>query len=440
MEEVWKEYKLGDIGTIVGGATPSTKDPLNYDGNISWITPKDLSNFNGRYIGRGERMITTEGFNSSSCRMLPKGSVLFSSRAPIGYVAIAKNELCTNQGFKSVIPNPKIVDSTFLYYLLVFNKTRIEGLGSGTTFKEVSGQVMKNVSVLLPSLNTQQSIASVLSSIDDKIECNKLINDNLPWALWMTHLILLLFKRKNDNLEQQAQALFKSWFVDFEPFKNGEFVESEMGMIPKNLIVKRVSEIPHTIETGRRPKGGVGEITSGVPSVGAEHVKGLGNYDYSKTKYITEGYAASLKTGKVNGYELLIYKDGGKPGYFIPNYSIFGEGYPFEECFLNEHVFKLDFGDKGYNAFCYFYFWTDYVMNYLNAQGGKAAIPGINRQDIEDILIYSPENEIVKQYGDFVLPLIRQILFNCKESRRLAQLRDTLLPRLMSGELKVNEI
>jgi len=242
------------------------------------------------------------------------------------------------------------------------------------------------------------------------------------------------------NLEQQAQALFKSWFVDFEPFKDGEFVESEMGRIPKNLLVKRVSEIPHTIETGRRPKGGVGEITSGVPSVGAEHVKGLGNYDYSKTKYITEEYAASLKTGKVNGYELLIYKDGGKPGYFIPNYSIFGEGYPFEECFLNEHVFKLDFGDKGYNAFCYFYFWTDYVMNYLNAQGGKAAIPGINRQDIENIQIFAPENELVKRFGDIVLPSIRQILFNCKEFRRLSQLRDALLPRLMSGEMNVSEI
>ena len=137
---------------------------------------------------------------------------------------------------------------------------------------------------------------------------------------------------------------------------------------------------------------------------------------------------------------MLIYKDGGKPGYFIPNYSIFGEGYPFEECFLNEHVFKLDFGDKGYNAFCYFYFWTDYVMNYLNAQGGKAAIPGINRQDIENIQIYAPENELVKRFGDIVLPSIRQILFNCKKSRRLAQLRDALLPRLMSGDLKVNEV
>ncbi len=241
-------------------------------------------------------------------------------------------------------------------------------------------------------------------------------------------------------MQQQAQALFKSWFVDFEPFKDGEFIESELGVIPKDLIIKRVSEIPHTIETGRRPKGGVGEITTGVPSVGAEHVKGLGTYDFSKTKYITEEYAASLKTGKINGYELLIYKDGGKPGYFIPNYSIFGEGYPFEECYLNEHVFKLDFGDKGYNAFCYFYFWTDYVMNYLNAQGGKAAIPGINRQDVENLLVFSPENEKVQQFGSHVLPLIRQVLFNCKESRRLAQLRDTLLPRLMSGELEVNKV
>lgn len=259
----------------------------------------------------------------------------------------------------------------------------------------------------------------ILSSLDDKIELNR---------------------RINENLEAQAQALFKSWFVDFEPFKDGEFVESELGMIPRGVITKYISDIPHSLETGRRPKGGVGEISSGVPSVGAENVKGMGNYDYSKTKYITEEYAASLKTGKVKGYELLIYKDGGKPGYFIPNYSIFGEGYPFEECYLNEHVFKLDFGNKGYNAFCYFYFKTDYVMNYLNAQGGKAAIPGINKQDIENILIFSPDNEYVQKFGGFVLPLVKQILFNCKESRRLATLRDTLLPRLMSGEIKVGDV
>ena len=161
----------------------------------------------------------------------------------------------------------------------------------------------------------------------------------------------------NDNLEQQAQALFKSWFVDFEPFQDGEFVDSELGRIPKDLMIDSIQNIPHTIETGRRPKGGVGELSNGIPSIGAEHVKGFGNYDFSKTKFISEEYASTLKVGKVKGYELLIYKDGGKPGYFIPNYSIFGEGYPYDECYLNEHVFKLDFdGNRGYNIFCYFFF------------------------------------------------------------------------------------
>ena len=311
------------------------------------------------------------------------------------------------------------VDIHYLFYALQLCLQSFKALSQGTSTKFLTAKILNAFSLQIPSKDKQKRIVCIIKALDDKIENNK---------------------RINDNLEKQAQAIFKSWFVDFEPFKDGGFVESEMGKTPKDLLVKRVSEIPHTIETGRRPKGGVGEISSGVPSVGAEHVKGLGNYDYSKTKYITEEYAASLKTGKVNGYELLIYKDGGKPGYFIPNYSIFGEGYPFEECFLNEHVFKLDFGDKGYNAFCYFYFWTDYVMNYLNAQGGKAAIPGINRQDIENIQIFAPENELVKRFGDIVLPSIRQILFNCKESRRLAQLRDTLLPRLMSGELNINTV
>ena len=230
--------------------------------------------------------------------------------------------------------------------------------------------------------------------------------------------------------------MFKSWFVDFEPFQNGEFEDSELGRIPKGLTLTKIADIPHIIETGRRPKGGA--VAEGIPSVGAEHIKGMGAYDYSKTKYIDSDFASKLKTGKINGYELLIYKDGGKPGYFIPNYSIFGEGYPFEECYLNEHVFKLDFnGNRGYNIFCYFYFQTDYVMNYLNAQGGKAAIPGINRNDVESIYIFNPDNKLVKKFGDLVLPHFQQILKNCVQNKTLSLLRDTLLPKLMSGEIEV---
>lgn len=126
----WKECTISDIGTVIGGATPSTKKSENYDGGqISWITPKDLSTFSGRYISRGDRNITEVGLKSCSTQLLPAHSVLFSSRAPIGYVAIAQNEVCTNQGFKSIVPNEN-TDYLFLYYLLKYNKEAIEHMGS----------------------------------------------------------------------------------------------------------------------------------------------------------------------------------------------------------------------------------------------------------------------------------------------------------------------
>lgn len=413
----WKEYKIEDIGIVVGGATPSTKDSSNYDGNIPWITPKDLANHNGRYISHGERMISLQGFNNCSCKMLPKNSILFSSRAPIGYVAIANNELCTNQGFKSIIPNNNIVDSLFLYYLLVYYKPVIENMGSGTTFKEVSGSVMKNLAINIPEIDEQKKIAAILSSLDDKIELNC---------------------RINDNLEQQAQALFKSWFVDFEPFKGSEFVDSELGSTPKELPIVYIEDIPHNIESGKRPKGGA--TLEGIPSIGAENIKGLGYYDYSKTKYIPEEYAKAIRKGKINGYELLIYKDGGKPGYFIPNFTIFGEGFPFSEMYINEHVFILDLMDNGYNAFAYFYMRTPYIMNQLNSIGGKAAIPGINTKDVECLPIYAKESPYVKKFGEIILPYIKTILSNSLENAKLAKVRDALLPKLMSGELTINKI
>ena len=177
----WIKCKISDIGMVVGGATPSTKKIENYEnGTISWITPKDLSTFSGRYIHRGERNITEIGLKSCSTQLLPRNTVLFSSRAPIGYVAIAANDLCTNQGFKSVIPNEN-VEPLFLYYLLKYNKDKIESMGSGTTFKEVSGSTMKNIEVSIPiDKKLQEKIASVLCSIDDKIELNERVNNNLP--------------------------------------------------------------------------------------------------------------------------------------------------------------------------------------------------------------------------------------------------------------------
>jgi len=176
----WKDCNISDLGDVVGGATPSTKNPENYEnGTIAWITPKDLSNFTGRFISRGERNITDAGLKSCSTQLMPAHTILFSSRAPIGYVAIAENEVCTNQGFKSIVPNQD-TDYMFLYYLLKFNKDKIERMGSGTTFKEVSGSTMRGVPVRVPvSYVNQRKIGSFLGSIDDKIEENGRINKNL---------------------------------------------------------------------------------------------------------------------------------------------------------------------------------------------------------------------------------------------------------------------
>ena len=176
----WKECTIKDLGEVVGGATPSTKDSQNYEGGeIPWITPKDLSVLSGRFISKGERCITQKGLRSCSAQMMPKNSVLFSSRAPIGYVAISSYPVCTNQGFKSIVPNQE-TDYLFLYYLLKYKKDDIENMGSGTTFKEVSGSTMKSIKVSVPKdKNVQKAIGRMLGSIDDKIEENQRINHNL---------------------------------------------------------------------------------------------------------------------------------------------------------------------------------------------------------------------------------------------------------------------
>lgn len=208
--------------------------------------------------------------------------------------------------------------------------------------------------------------------------------------------------------------------------------------IPESLSMVQIGNLPHDLETGKRPKGGA--VTEGVPSVGAENVKRLGVFDSSSAKYIPYDFAIAMKKGVIKGYELLLYKDGGKPGTFIPHFSMFGEGFPYDHFFINEHVFKLDFYDPGFNEFAYFYLQTDYPYNWLANNGGKAAVPGINQQDVNAIWIYSPTHPKIREFCAWVQPLFTTILTNCTQNMKLASTRDELLPKLMFGELNVSDI
>ena len=150
----WAIGTISELGTVIGGSTPSKSMPEYYtETGIAWITPKDLSINKSKFILHGENDITELGLKNSSATIMPAGTVLFSSRAPVGYIAIAAGEVSTNQGFKSIIPKPEI-GTAFVYYFLKHNLPIIEGMASGSTFKEVSGSIMKSVPAIIPDTDT----------------------------------------------------------------------------------------------------------------------------------------------------------------------------------------------------------------------------------------------------------------------------------------------
>ncbi len=380
MRYEWEDVAILDIGTVKGGATPLTKVKEYYGGNIPWITPKDLSGYSSKYIFEGERSITKAGFDSTSVHLLPKGTVLFSSRAPIGYIAIAGNNLTTNQGFKSIIPNSEKVLSNFLYYLLHFNKDKIENLGSGTTFKEVSGRVLENFRVRIPSLNMQKRIYKILNSLDEKIELNNKINE---------------------NLEQQAQTIFKSWFVDFEPFQDGKFVESELGMIPKGWKIEKLGELID-VKYGKDHRA----LSDGdIPVYGSG---GIMRY-VDKSLYEKETVLIPRK-GSLNNVTLINH----------PFWSV-------------DTMFYTQMKIENFTKFLYHLL----LMKDLASMNVGSAVPSMTVSLLNEIKFALPPMSILAEFENITSAIYNLIWSNQKENLILSNIRDTLLPKLMSGEIEV---
>ena len=387
----WKEYTLSEIGTIVGGATPSTKKTENYEGGtIPWITPKDLSDFNGRYICEGERSITETGLKSCSTQMLPVHTVLFSSRAPIGYVAIAENEVCTNQGFKSVIPGEK-VDYLFLYYLLKFNKEMIENMGSGTTFKEVSGNTMRGVKVRIPvDIEEQRKIASILDSIDSKIEENT---------------------RINKNLEQQMEALYKAWFVEYLPFG---------GSKPDSWTETDIYSIANIIYGAPFASKAFNTDGEGKPIIRIRDLKEQVFVTYT-TEIHPKGYL--LQPG-----DLVVGMDGEFRPYIWGN----------TEAWLNQRV--CVFENKRPDGKAFVLFTLKPLLNLIEQTQVATTVIHIGKKDFDLFKVTLPDDETLDKFDAATSPMIWQIVNNSLENKRLAELRDALLPKLMSGELDVTNL
>ena len=222
MSSEWRHVRIDEIADVVGGGTPKTGEPDYWDGDIGWISPRDLSSHSARYISRGARSITARGLHESSAQLLPAGTVLVSSRAPIGYVAIAEQPLATNQGFKSLVLGQGCLPE-FYYYVMSTMKPMMEAVAGGSTFKEISGRVMKALVVPHPPLDEQRAIAEVLGSIDDRIEWCKALASQLLELTRAHHRLRCEASSKSVSIGDCAAVYFGA------PYDSAQFNTKRIG-------------------------------------------------------------------------------------------------------------------------------------------------------------------------------------------------------------------
>ena len=390
----WIECTLDKLGEIVGGATPSTKCEDYYGGSIPWITPKDLSSFKGRYITSGERNITEKGLASCSAQMMPKDAVLFTSRAPIGYVAIASQSVCTNQGFKSIVVNEK-ADPLFVYYLLKYNKDAIEAMGSGTTFKEVSGKTMRAVKVRIPlDVSYQKRIAAVLDSLDTKIENNE---------------------RINDNLEQQAQSYFQELFVDNADPEWAIGTISDLGTVVGGSTPSKAKPEYYT-------ESGIAWITPKDLSINKSKFVSHGENDITELG-LKNSSAAIMPEGTV------LFSSRAPIGYIA---IAAGE-------VTTNQGFKSVVPKPGIGT-PFVYFFLKNTLPVIEGMASGSTFKEVSGSTMKNVPAVIPDAETLAKFSDFCAPIFAQQRILEEQNQSLATLRDNLLPKLMSGEIDVSDV
>ena len=394
--------RISDIGIVVGGGTPSTKNPAYWGGNIPWISPKDLTDYKYTYISRGENFLTEKGLKSGT-RLLPKDTVLFSSRAPIGYVALAANPICTNQGFKSIVCDSSKVEALYLYYYLKANLDYIKLFGTGATFPEISGKTMGKIKIEIhKGLDTQHRIASILSAYDSLIENN-------------TKRIRLL--------EKMAENLYKEWFVRFR-FPGYEKAEMENGL-PKGWKISRIKDFGR-IETGKTPSTKKSEYYGG-------------KILFVKTPDMHEGFFVSSTEETLSdlGSESQEKK-------LLPPYSIMvsciGTGgvvaINAKPAHTNQQINSIILSDA-----------SDLEWIFMVCKGLKttielfgatgATMTNLSKGKFEKLKVIEPPNCVRYDFHNKTRSTFKLIQELSKQNTLLARRRDLLLPRLMSGKLEV---
>ena len=430
VDSEWVNSTIGEIADVSGGGTPSTKDISNFGGDIPWITPKDLSGSPDRYVSQGARNLSKKGLDNSAARLLPAGTVLLSTRAPIGYVAIAASPVTTNQGFRNLVLKDGF-SPEFIYYWLTNNVPELERHATGSTFKEISGTAVKQINIPVPPFSEQRAIAHVLGALDDKIELNR---------------------RMNETLEAMARALFQSWFVDFDPVRArmegrdtglpkeiadlfpDRMVDSELGPIPDGWTTSALED--HLDATRGLSYKGSGLSETGLAMHNLNSVYEGGGYKYDGLKHYDGPYKDRhiVHPGEV----IVANTEQGHDRLLVGHAAIVPRRY--RSGLFTHHLYRVRVKDP---------LDAEYVCHMLNTVAMHDAVSGYATGTTVNMLpmdalriprILLPAPRIVAVFGTFAATVRGKAETIHDESENLARLRDALLPELVSGTLRVGRM
>ena len=392
----WKKTNIGSLcDRVCRGGTPKSTNNAYYNGNIPWLNTKEV-NFNRIYDT--EKIITQLGVENSSAKWISENSVIVAMYgATAGKVAITKIPITTNQACCNLSINSEIADYNFVYYFLCSKFYELSSLANGGAQQNLNAQIIKDFPIKIPvNLSDQRKIAGILSDLDSKIENNNKINA---------------------NLEAQAEALFKSWFVDFTPFKDQPFVDSELGSIPQGWKVGKINEFVDVIYGAPYKSKLFNTQKEGLPLIRIRDLKTCSPQFYTKEL--------------LPNTELVNYGDvvAGMDAEFTPHIWLGETG------LLNQRVCKF----KPHTGISPLYSMLMIKPKLEFAQNYKVGttVSHLGKSDIDKFIIIVPPLDIVKEVSSIFDAVLNEQINLAKENQRLAALRDTLLPKLMSGEIKL---
>ena len=394
----WKEVRLGDVcARVCSGGTPKSTNLSYYGGEIPWLNTKEID-FNRIYST--EKTITDSGLNNSSAKWIVPNTVTVAMYgATAGKSCIVKVPMTTNQACCNLTINDEVADYEFVYYTLKNDYTTLASLANGGAQQNLNAQIIKDYVLKMPSLADQRRIASILSSLDRKIELNNKINA---------------------DLEEMAQAIFKNWFVDFEPFKDGKFVDSELGMIPEGWKVGSPYEYVKVVYGAPYKSAKFNDNGEGFPLIRIRDLKDCNPQFYTseilpQTEYINMG---DIVAGMDAEFVPHIWK--GKTGL------------------LNQRVCKLMPQQTSISNLFVLYLMKP-ELEFVQSYKTGTTVSHLGKADIDKFVVVLPPLKVVEECSKILDSILQRIKNISAESCTLSLLRDTLLPRLMSGELEVPE-